>query len=116
MNDPRKLSAEELKVAHQDRRGVYPIELSADAMREAGFIEYVMLMPLDFNERVQYLGNMLAQMAPNSVKDDRLRFVAGRLCASLSYLLNSASFREGQLHDFDLREIQSRLGRLGGGS
>ena len=44
-----------------------------------------------------------------SVKDDRLRLVVGRLCHAMSYMINSCSWHEGELHDFDYREIQSKL-------
>ena len=108
------MDAEEIKQAMQNRRGLHLEELTIEALREAGCMDVVMAIPKDFMERTSYIGNLLAQMTMDSkgVKDDRLRLVVGQLCQALSYMMNSCSWREGELHDFDYQELQSKLGRF----
>ena len=108
------MDAEEIKQAMQNRRGLHLEELTTEALREAGCMDVVMAIPKDFMERTSYIGNLLAQMTMDNkgVKDDRLRLVVGQLCQALSYMMNSCSWREGELHDFDLMELQSKLGRF----
>jgi len=104
----------DVKQAMQERRGLRLEELTREALQAAGCMDVVMAIPQDFMERVSYVGNLLAQMTMDSkgIKDDRLRLVVGRLCQALSYMMNSCSWREGQLHDFDYQEVTSKLGRL----
>lgn len=108
------MNAEEIKDAMDNRRGMQLEELTKEALREAGCMDVVMAIPADFKERTSYFGNLLAQMTMDNkgVKDDRLRLVVGQLCQSLSYMMNSCSWQEGELHDFDLDEIRRKLGRL----
>ena len=106
------MDVQEIKQAMQDRRGFYPDELTREVLRQSGCLEQVCLLPSDFNERISYLGNMLAQMVTRSKSDDRLRATVGQLAQSLSYMLNSCSWREGELHDFDYAELQRKLGRF----
>lgn len=95
-----------------NRRGVYPDQITREELRKAGCSEMVSVLPNDFNERISYLGNTLVQMLTRSPKDDRLRATVGKLTRALSYMLNSCSWREGELHDFDLEELRRKLGRL----
>lgn len=71
----------------------------------------VCVLPKDFMERVSYIGNLLSQMTMDSkgIKDDQLRLVAGKLCQAVSYMLNSCSWRDGELHDFDYEELRRKL-------
>ena len=106
------MNADEIKQAMEDRRGVYPDQLTRKELHEAGCSELVCILPSDFNERISYLGNTLTQMLTRSPKDDRLRATVGQLCQALSYMLNSCSWQEGELHDFDYQELQAKLGRF----
>jgi hypothetical protein len=106
------MDAEEIKYAMDNRHGVYPDQLTREALREAGCSELVCILPNDFNERVSYLGNTLTQMLTRSPKDDRLRATVGQLCQALSYMLNSRSWLDGELHDFDYMELQTKLRRF----
>ncbi len=108
------VSAEEIRYAMDNRHGLNPAELTSDALSDAGCMDFVMPMPKEFKERVRHIGNLLAQMTTNSkcVKDENLGFVVRQLCQTLSYLLNSCSWQEGKLHDFDYEEIQAKLERL----
>ncbi len=108
------MNVNELKYAIKNRRGIYPEEITQDVLRDAGCMPVVMPIPQDFMERTSHLGNCLAQMTMDSkcVKDDRLRSVVGQLCQALSYMFNSTSWQDGELHDFDMLELQIKLGRF----
>lgn len=71
------------------------------------------LLPEGFNNRASYMADVLVQMLGmgSPVKGD-LRLVSGVLCQTLSYLVNSKSWRDGELHDFDLEEIRRKVGRI----
>ena len=75
-------------------------------------MDRVCVLPENINERLSYLADVLVQAVTRQPKDDQLRFVVGRLCQSLSYVMNSASWRDGVLHDFDRAEVERKLGRL----
>ena len=107
------VDAEEIKNAMDGRRGVWPDEITREALREAGCLETVCVLPSDFRERMSYLANVLVQSISNqAVKDDRLRSTVGQLSQALCYMMNSCSWHEGELHDFDYAELQSKLGRF----
>ena len=106
------MDAEDIKLALQSRRGIYPDQVTREALRDAGCLELLCAMPSDFNERVSYLGNTLTQMLTREPKDDRLRATVGTLCQALAYMLNSTSWQDGELHEFDLLELQRKLARL----
>jgi len=105
-----KITAEHIKLIMERRTSCLPSELSESALREAGCWERVAVLPESFSERASYLGDMLVQML--KPKNSELRAVVGPITQALSYLLNSASWREGELHDFDLDEIKRKLSRL----
>lgn len=107
-----EMNAEEIKQAMEERRGVYPEQVTRSDLSNAGCSELVCLLPKDFNERISYLGNTLTQMLTRSPKDDKLRSTVGQLCQSLSYMLNSCSWQEGELLDFDAEELSRKLSRL----
>jgi hypothetical protein len=94
------------------RRGLYPDQLTREGLREANCSELVCVLPKDFDERVRYLGNTLVQMMTRMQVDDQLRMTVGQLCQALSYMLNSSSWRDGKLHDFDRDELKRKLGRF----
>jgi hypothetical protein len=109
------MNIEEIKHAVENRIGVSPDEISEAMLREAGLQCRVYLLPESFNERATYMADVLVQMLGigSPIKGD-LRVVSGSLCQALSYLVNSASWCEGKLHDFDLDEIRRKVGRLRG--
>lgn len=117
MTSERQLSVEEIKFAVERRVSVVPDEVNADSLRAAGCQSRVFLLPEGFNNRASYIADVLVQMlgCGSPVKGD-LRMASGVLCQALSYLVNSASWRDGELHDFDLDEIRRKVGRLGKGA
>ena len=104
------LDVEELRRAVEERIGVPPDEVTEALLREAKLQPRVFLLPENFNERASYIADVLVQMlgVGSPVKGD-LRFLSGHLVQALSYLVNSQSWRDGKLHDFDAREIQRKL-------
>ncbi len=105
--------ADEIQSAMKRRATIAPEELSGSVLREAGCIDRVCVLPEQFNERMSYLADVLVQsVTSSSVKDDRLRFTIGKLAQAMSYMMNSASWRDGELHEFDERELQLKLGRF----
>ena len=87
---------------------------------EAGlWPDKVFLLPSDPKARMQMMGNLFVVMMrmlydapqPTIPLDDALRKELKNIASSLSYLMNSASFRSGILHDFDRFELDSRLGK-----
>ncbi|MCA9265371.1 MAG: hypothetical protein KDA60_16035 [Planctomycetales bacterium] len=106
------VSVEDIKYALEKRIGLPPGDLDAVSLREAGCMDRVCVLPENINERLSYLADVLVQAVTRQPKDDQLRFVVGRLCQSLSYVMNSASWRDGVLHDFDRAEVERKLGRL----
>lgn len=99
----------DIRYAMQNRQTVSPDDLTAAKLRSVGCMSGVCVLPEPFNERASYLADILVQMVARKPKDDDLRFVVGRLCQTLGYTLNSASWREGELHDFDLQEVRRKL-------
>jgi hypothetical protein len=68
--------------------------------------------PVNFEARLSHIGNILVQMCCGiRGKDERLMMDIRSLSTSLSYLLNSTSFREGEYFNFDKSNINKRLGR-----
>jgi hypothetical protein len=106
------VNAEEIEIGMTSRRAFALDEIDAASLREAGCWERVLVVPENFNERVSYLGNLLVQMLTREIKDDRLRSTVGQLAQSLEYMLNSTSWHDGVLHDFDADELQRKLGRF----
>lgn len=105
--------ADEIKSAMDRRVSIAPEELTGAALREAGCMDRVCVLPEKFNERMSYLADVLVQsVRSTSVKDDRLRSTIGQLAQAMSYMMNSASWRDGELHDFDAMELQTKLGRF----
>ena len=103
-------SVEEIRYSVEHRRTIEPEGITEENLRNAGCLERVAVLPKDYKERMSYLADLLVQSVNSqSVKDDRLRLMVGRLCHAYSYMLNSCSWHEGELHDFDYREIQSKL-------
>jgi hypothetical protein len=86
-----------------------------EILREAGCLDRVCVLPKDFNDRVQYLGNMLVQMLTKTPKEDELRATTGSIAQTLSYLLNSSSWQDGTLHWFDRDEVCRKLSRFNKG-
>jgi len=99
-----------IKDALRSRNGVDCDNLTAEDLYDAGCVYFVAPLPKDFQKRVQYLGDLLAQMALNHpVKDDQLRMVLRSIATAFSYLLNSTSYQEGTLRNFDAVEISQKL-------
>jgi len=108
---------EELKNAVERRVGVLPDNLTEASLREAGLQGRVFLLPEGFNERARYMADVLVQMLGiGSPVEGDLRMASGVLCQALSYLVNSSSWRDGELHNFDLDEIRRKVRRLGKGA
>lgn len=110
--DGYRAIADEVRAAMEHRRGMCPDQLTRDGLREAGCSELVCVLPKDFDERIRYLGNTLVQMLTRTKVDDQLRATVGELCQALSYMLNSSSWRDGELHEFDRDELKRKLGRF----
>lgn len=107
------LKAEEIKLMVERRTGIDPGELSPEEMKKAECWDKVFLVPGDFNTRASYIADVLVQMlGGNKIKDVRLRMAVGTLCQALSYLMNSRSWWEGQLFDFDEDELRRKLTRI----
>ena len=106
------MNAEEIRYAMQKRVSISPDQLIGATLREAGCMDRVCVLPEQFDERVSYLADVLVQMVTRKPVDDKLRSTVGQLCQSLSYMMNSASWRDGELHDFDLLELKLKLGRF----
>jgi len=104
-------TAEEIKNAMENRRGLDPSLLTAEALKQAGCLTTVCVLPEDFKDRISYLGNLLASMTMGNKPDksERLRSTVGKLCQVLCYMLNSCSWQEQELHDFDYDEIRRKL-------
>lgn len=108
------MDAEGVKYVLQNRTTVEPYLLTAEVLKEAGCLERVCVLPIEYKERMSYLADVLVQSLSRSsnVKDDRLRATIGQLSQALSYMMNSCSWQEGQLHDFDYEELQRKLKRF----
>jgi hypothetical protein len=106
------MNSQEIKYSLERRVSVPPDQLTSESLRNAGCLDRVCLLPENFNERASYLGDVLVQMLTRAPKDDNLRAFVGKLTLSLSYMLNSTSWQEGELFDFDVAEIKRKLGSL----
>lgn len=107
------MDADDIEYAVEQRATIPPEGITKDALRSAGCLERVCALPVEYEDRMSYLADLLVQSVNNkSVKDDRLRSTVGQLCQALSYMMNSCSWREGELHDFDYAELQRKLGRF----
>ena len=106
------MKPEELKARINNRTTFNLSELSRELLRDADCWENVFVLPKSINERTSYLADGLVQMVVRQPKNDDLRYVAGKLTQALSYLMNSASWREDEMHDFDLNEIRCKLRRI----
>lgn len=104
----------EIKHALSKRSSIAPENVSAGALREAGCLDRVCVLPSDLNDRLSYLGDVLVQAVTRHPTDDNLRRVIGQIAQTMSYTLNSASWRDGELHDFDMDEIRRKLAFLKG--
>ena len=104
--------ADQIKWSMEQRCTLSLADLTEDALRMAGCSERVAVLPKGINDRYRYLGDMLVQMVRNAKTDDQLRFAVGALAQSLSYLLNSRSWTDGKLHDFDDQELRRKLQRF----
>lgn len=105
------MDGELLKHLVQKRTTFELQELTTSLLLEADCWERVLVVPNNFCDRTSYLADVLVQMV-RKPKNDNLRHVVGQLTQSLCYLLNSASWREDEMHDFDLNEIRRKLGRI----
>lgn len=106
------MTPEEIKLAMKNRVSIPPDKVSEASLRDAGCLDRVCVLPEQFNERVSYLGDLLVQMLTRVKCDDELRIMVGKLCCALSYALNSSSWRDWELHAFDLDEIRRKIGRF----
>ncbi len=106
-------NVERIKYAVKNRTSLPPDQVDETSLMAAGCQSRVFLLPKKLDERMSYMANVLVQMfgIGSPVKDD-LKFVSSVLCQTLSYLVNSQSWRDGELHDFDLDEIKRKVGLL----
>lgn len=108
------MNSEQIRYAMESRASVDPDEITKDELRAAGCLNRVCVVLDNFNERVSYLGGVLVQMLCGAKNYDyRLRSTVGKLCQSLSYILNSSSWKDGELYDFDLDELRRKLRSFG---
>lgn len=107
------MTASDIHYALKNHVGVYPDDVSTETLREAGCMDTLMPLPDRYEDRISHIGNLLAQMC-NGVrgKDEKLIMDLRIISSSLSYLINSASFQDGQYFDFDQSVINTRLRRL----
>lgn len=86
---------------------------SREAIEAAGFRpDSCVLVKKKSKERVRQWGDDLVQMACNAtIQDDRLRAEVRSMTQALSHLLNSQSYEDGVLHDYDKKTIDCKLGR-----
>jgi len=108
------MDVEEIKDAVKNRTSLPPDQVDEASLRAAGCQARVFLLPEGFNERASYMADVLVQMLGiGSPVKGNLRFTSGVICQALSYLVNSKSWRDGELHEFDIDEIRRKVGRLG---
>lgn len=103
------MNSEQIKYAMENRQSIEPEGVTREMLREAGCDDRVCVLPEKYNDRVSYLGDVLVQITCKGPKDDRLRSTVGKLTQALSYLINSTSWQEGELFDFDQMELQRKL-------
>ena len=101
-----------IKWALKERASVEVAVVTGDALRAAGCWDRVAVLPKGTNDRFRYLGDLLVQMVRSAKTDAPLRSAVGTLTQSLSYLLNSQSWTDGKLHDFDEQELRRKLKRF----
>jgi hypothetical protein len=102
--------SDRIKHAIRERRGMYLSELTPEALSDAECMFTVAPLPDDYDSRLRYLGDLLAQMALNhKVADAKLKLHLCSIAAAFSYLLNSSSYRDGELHGFDADELARKL-------
>ncbi len=107
------MDANDIRSRMERHAGFYPQTLTDKALREAGCMSTVCALPEDINERARFLANVLVQMMGMPKTDDTLKPIVGQLCQALSYMVNSASWRDGELHEFDRLELKRKLARFG---
>ena len=108
-------TAEEIKLLMQEHSAMWLHELSTEALREAGCMDQVAVLPKDFNERARYLANVLVQMLSRKPEDERLRATVSMLTQALSYLMNSTSWQDQVLYDFDSANLKRKVQYLPSG-
>ena len=109
MSEEQEYKVYLIKRALSERIMIGPHEIDESSLVEAGCLNGVCVLSANYNERVSYLGDLLVQMVNRNPKDDVLRRTVGQLCRALSYTLNSTSWREDRMYDFDLDEIKRKL-------
>ena len=108
------MSVSDIEYAVENRIGVNPASVTEAMLREAGMLGQVFVLPEKLNDRARYIAGVLVQMLGIGCPiDGDLRFASGVLCQALSYLVNSKSWRDGELHVFDREELRMKVGRLG---
>lgn len=114
MSEIELATVEDLKRSLESRGSVDPRTLDPVVLDEAECLGRVALLPKDMDDRTRYFANVLVQMfgVGSHVKDDQTRFVIGRLGQAMTYLVNSSSWRHGELHDFDRDEIRRKLSAI----
>ncbi len=105
-----KYDSEEIKQKVQQRTGFDPEKLSIEELKNAEMLPAVLVLPKNLDERASVLADVLAGMVAN--KSGRVREFVGSIAHALSYATNSASWRDDELHDFDLWELQDKLARF----
>lgn len=115
MSTARALTAEEVQHLTDEHipLTIEEIRLSYEAIEKAGFRGGgAVLVKKDHKERVRQWGNDLVQMACRSDRlDERLTMELRSITQALSHLLNSQSYADGKLYDFDKNTIDRKLGR-----
>ena len=103
------MTTDEIRYCLQNHEGILPDELTAAMLREAGCLDRVAVLPKPLNERLSYLSNVVVQSIRSVKCDDDLRSLMGSLTQALCYMMNSTSWADGELHDFDEQEITRKL-------
>lgn len=107
------MNSDEIKGRMKQRASFALEELTEADLRQSGCQVRVFVVPEQFNERVRYLGDLLVQMLTReNAGDEKLRPVVGQIAQTLSYLLNSSSWADGTLHEFDRDEVRRKLQRI----
>lgn len=107
------MSLDEIRAAIANRHSIAPEHVNAKDLVQCGCMPRVFLLHEDYQLRMSYLADVLVQSVTSQPKDVKLKLFTSTLAMSLSYLMNSASWREGELFEFDADEIRRKLARIG---
>ena len=98
-----------IKYCLKTHSGVSPDNITSADLQAAGCLDRVAVLPKPLNERLSYLSNVVVQSIRSVKCDDDLRSRMGSLTQALCYMMNSTSWADGELYDFDEQAITRKL-------